>query len=137
MTIASDEAAKAISTAQAVMHAIAREDPSMTELETARKTILMKSASFSLSESIANVWLDGETYKLPANNEADELNRISPADLRRVAARLFEDAATQAIVAPATGTGCDSRHSPSQAMPPVTTSRITALASAARIELAR
>jgi len=44
------------------------------------------------------VWLDGETYKLPANNEADELNRISPADLRRVAARLFEGAATQAIV---------------------------------------
>src|SRR2546423_2979691 len=96
--VTAQSAAKAISTAQAVMHAIAREDPSLTELETARKTILMKSASFSLSESIANVWRDRETYKLPANNEADELNRISPADLRRVAARLFENAATQAIV---------------------------------------
>jgi len=45
--------------------------------------------------------------------------------------------AIQAIVAPATGTGCDSRHNPSQAIPPVTTSRMIALASAARIELDR
>ena len=50
------------------------------------------------SESLADVWLDAETYKLPANNQADQLNRISPADVRRVAARLFENAASQAIV---------------------------------------
>src|SRR5882724_178289 len=91
-------AAKAISTAQGVMHAIAKEDPSMSELETARKTVLMKSVSLSPSESLADVWLDGESYKIAANNQADELNRISPADIRRVAARLFEDAAPQAIV---------------------------------------
>ena len=91
-------AARAISTAQAVMRAIAKQDPSMTELETARKTVLMRAASLSASESIANVWLDGETYKMPANNEADELNRVSPADVRRAAARLFEDGAPQAIV---------------------------------------
>jgi predicted Zn-dependent peptidase len=91
-------AAKAISTAQGVMHAIAKEDPSMSELETARKTVLTKSVSLSPSESLADVWLDGESYKIAANNQADELNRISPADIRRVAARLFEDAAPQAIV---------------------------------------
>ncbi len=44
-------------------------------------------------------------------------------------------AATQAIVPPATATGCASRHSASQAIPPVTTRRTIALASAARIEL--
>ena len=38
-------------------------------------------------------------------------------------------------VPPATGTGCDSRNTASQAIPPVTTSRMIALASAARIEL--
>ena len=91
-------AAKAISTAQGVMHAIAKEDPSMSELDTARKTVLTKSVSLSPSESLADVWLDGESYKIAANNQADELNRISPADIRRVAARLFEDAAPQAIV---------------------------------------
>ncbi|HBB96715.1 MAG TPA: hypothetical protein DC054_15130 [Blastocatellia bacterium] len=91
-------AAKAISTAQGVMHAIAKEDPSMSELETARETVLIKSVSLSPSESLADVWLDGESYKIPASNQADELNRISPADIRRVAARLFEDAAPQAIV---------------------------------------
>ena len=91
-------AAKAISTAQGVMHAIAKEDPSMSELETARKTVLMKSVSLSPSESLADAWLDAESYKIPANNQADELNRISPADVRRAAARLFEDAAPQAIV---------------------------------------
>src|SRR5438874_1063825 len=86
-------AAKAVSAAQAVMHAIAKEDPGTNELETARKTVLMKSVSLSPSESLADVWLDVETYKLPAKIQADELNRISPADIRRVAARLFEDAA--------------------------------------------
>jgi len=91
-------AAKAISTAQGVMHAITKEDPSMSELETARKTVLTKSVLLSPSESLADVWLDGESYKIAANNQADELNRISPADIRRVAARLFEDAAPQAIV---------------------------------------
>jgi hypothetical protein len=91
-------AAKAISTAQAVMHAIAKEDPSVTELEAARKSILMKPVSLSPSEDLADAWLDRETYKLTANNQADELNRISPADVRRVAGRLFEDAASQAIV---------------------------------------
>jgi predicted Zn-dependent peptidase len=91
-------AAKAISTAQGVMHAIAKEDPSMSELEAARKTVLMKSVSLSPSESLAEAWLDGESYNIPANNQADELNRILPPDIRRVAARLFEDAAPQAIV---------------------------------------
>ena len=91
-------AAKAISTAQAVIHAIAKEEPSMNELEAARKTMLMKPVSMSPSESLADVWLDAETYKLPANNQADQLNRISPADVRRVAARLFENAASKAIV---------------------------------------
>src|SRR6266550_6580103 len=91
-------AAKAISTAQAVIHAIAKEEPSMNELEAARKTILMKPVSSSPSESLADVWLDTETYKLPVNNQADQLNRISPADVRRVAARLFENAASEAIV---------------------------------------
>jgi len=90
--------AKAISIAQGVMHAIAKEDPSMNELENARKTVLMKSASLSPSESLADMWLDGETYKISPHNQADELNRISPADVRRVAARLFEDAAPEAIV---------------------------------------
>src|SRR5438552_13581695 len=96
--VPAQSAAKAISTARAVMQAIAKEDPSMTELETARKTILMKSASWSPSESLADLWLDSETYKSPANNESDELNRTSPADVRRIATRLFEGAAPQAIV---------------------------------------
>ena len=96
--VPAQSAAKAISTARALMQAIAKEDPSMTELETARKTILMKSASLSPSESLADLWLDSETYKSPANNESDQLNRTSPADVRRVAARLFEGAAPQAIV---------------------------------------
>jgi len=90
--------AKAISIAQGVMHAIAKEDPGMNELENARKAVLMKFASLTPSESLADVWLYGETYKISPNNQADELNRISAADVRRVAARLFEDAAPQAIV---------------------------------------
>src|SRR6202022_4558593 len=91
-------AAKAVSNARALIHAIAKEDPSLAELETARQTILTKYVPSSPSESLADGWLDGETYKMAANNRADELNRISPADVRRVAARLFEDAAPQAIV---------------------------------------
>ena len=46
-------------------------------------------------------------------------------------------AATAIMIPPATGTGSAKRNTASQAMPPVTTSRMTALASAARIELER
>ncbi|MFN2577569.1 MAG: M16 family metallopeptidase [Pyrinomonadaceae bacterium] len=96
--VPTSSAVKAISTAQAVMHAVAKEDPSLNELDTARKNILMKLAALSPFEFLADAWLDGEAYKIPANNPADELNRISPGDVRRVAARLFEDAAPQAII---------------------------------------
>ena len=46
-------------------------------------------------------------------------------------------AATQTTMLLATGTGWARRHTASQAMPPVTTKRMTALASAARIEVER
>jgi len=46
-------------------------------------------------------------------------------------------AATAIMIRLATGTGSAKRNIASQPMPPVTTSRMTALASAARIELER
>jgi predicted Zn-dependent peptidase len=89
-------AAKAIASARATVHALANQAPTAAEVETAKNTITAKSSS--PAESIADAWLDAETYKLPATSPAAELNNISTADIKRVAARLFGETANQAVV---------------------------------------
>src|SRR5437588_268491 len=42
-------------------------------------------------KSLASAWLDTETYKLPGSDSTAELNRLTAADLQRVASRLFKD----------------------------------------------
>jgi hypothetical protein len=58
----------------------------------------MMTRSTSQPDSIAETWLDAETYKLPTTSSAAEFSNISPADIKRVAARLFGEPAEQAVV---------------------------------------
>jgi hypothetical protein len=60
-------------------------------------TLVTMSNGLTPEDSLASTWLDAETYKLPLNKSSDA-SRISPADLRRAAARLFGNSAPQAIV---------------------------------------
>jgi predicted Zn-dependent peptidase len=86
-------AAKAVAAAKKIMTALAESGPSEAEMP----TLVTMSNGLTPVDSLASTWLDAETYKLPLNKSSDA-SRISPADLRRAAARLFGNSAPQAIV---------------------------------------
>jgi len=88
--------ANAVAAAQTVLEAIVHQPPTAAELENAKRMTVVK--QLSPAESIADAWLDAETYKLPATSLPPDLNSISPADLKRVAARLFDTAPQAAVV---------------------------------------
>jgi predicted Zn-dependent peptidase len=86
-------AAKAVAAAKKIMTALAESGPSEAEMP----TLVTMSNGLTPVDSLASTWLDAETYKLPLNKSSDA-SRISLADLRRAAARLFGNSAPQAIV---------------------------------------
>jgi predicted Zn-dependent peptidase len=50
-------------------------------------------------ETIADTWLDIDTYKLgPGNVQVNSISSLTVADLQRVAGRLFKDAAIAQVV---------------------------------------
>jgi zinc protease len=91
-------AAKAIGTAKEVMKALAESGPTQQEVSEAALPSLFVSHRSSPAESLADTWLDAETYKIPLSTLPADANRISPADIKRVAAKLFGDPAREAIV---------------------------------------
>ncbi|HYX29334.1 MAG TPA: pitrilysin family protein [Pyrinomonadaceae bacterium] len=94
-TVPIGSAANAVTTAQVTLRSIAKDGPSATEMEVARETIVRRSVSEV--EDISEAWLDGDTYK-PESNSTGNVNNVTPDDVRRAAARLFENGAPEAIV---------------------------------------
>jgi len=97
-SVSSGSAAKAISTAKEVVKAIAESGPTQEEVSEALASRLVRSQQPSPDESLADKWLDAETYKMPLATSPPDLNRFSPADIKRVATRLFGNPANEAIV---------------------------------------
>lgn len=93
-------AAKAVTAARDVMNALAQTGANATEFERARSAIAAElSTRANQSEAIADAALDADTYKLPASFQPlNDINRITLADVQRVAARLFKDAAVATVV---------------------------------------
>jgi zinc protease len=92
-TSPTSSAAKAVSTANEVMRALIQNGVSAAELEKARMILQSEAGKRAGdSEYLADVWLDTEIYKGQANTFA-EINRLTAADINRVANRLFKDAA--------------------------------------------
>ena len=88
--------AKAIAAAKEVMKALAESGPRDAEMP-GLVTGPDRPDRPSPEMLLASAWLDAETYKLPANKSFD-VSRISPADLRRVAIRLFGNSAPLATI---------------------------------------
>jgi predicted Zn-dependent peptidase len=90
---------KALTAAQEVMKTLAETGPSAAELERAAGAALAEAGKRGELDSIADLWLDSEIYKTSLTvNTANEISRLSIADIQRVAARLFKDAAQARIV---------------------------------------
>jgi zinc protease len=93
-SVRATDAPRALSSAQKVLQDLAKSPPTATEFERARADAL---ATFNRQtekpETIADLWLDAETYKLtPFPERARALSSITAADVQRVAARLLSNA---------------------------------------------
>jgi zinc protease len=93
-------AAKAVVVAQQVLRTLAQSGPSAAELEGARAIVLAElDRRASQSESIADLWLDIELFKLAAAPaQASSIQSLTVGDIQRVASRLFKDASIATVV---------------------------------------
>jgi predicted Zn-dependent peptidase len=82
------------------MRSLAQTGPTAEELERARVLFLMEvSRQMSQPESIADAWLDVETFKSERPNTISTLIRsLTVGDLQRVAGRLFKDVPVATVV---------------------------------------
>lgn len=86
-------AAKAMVAAQAVIRSLIASQPSTAEMERARNEMSSEiSRRLSQPDSIADLWLDAETFKLgPYPQQANLLRTVTTTDVHNVAIRLFKD----------------------------------------------
>ena len=96
-------AAQALASARTVLRALATTTVPATEFETARRTAVATLArNFEKADVLADVWLDTQTYGTSAANTAEvirALNALTPADVQRVAAKLFLGKPVASVVA--------------------------------------
>ena len=93
-------AAKAISAAQDVMRKLSQGAPTAGEFDQARTMVAARlSQQLSGPAGLAEAWLDVDTFKSPPPSTVSTLiGSYTPADVQRVATRLFKDAAAATIV---------------------------------------
>jgi zinc protease len=93
------QAVNAVTAARAVLKSLATMAPAPAELEKARNEALaVFNKQLDDPATLANLWLDMETFKLPAIDEQQRaFMRVTPADIQRVAAKLFPDAAVATV----------------------------------------
>lgn len=95
-SVRASDAARALSTAQRVVQDLARTPPTAQELERARgEAVATFNRQMDKPELVADLWLDAETYRLSSISERGRaLSAVTPADVQRVAGRLFSNPAS-------------------------------------------
>lgn len=93
-------AAKATTSAQDVIKSLIQAGPTAQEVETAKSAVSnLLLADFAQPGMMAARWLDVDTFKAPRPSiVATQLRSLTPADVQRVAARLFKDVAMATVV---------------------------------------
>ncbi|MBD0325873.1 MAG: insulinase family protein [Pyrinomonadaceae bacterium] len=87
------QAADALTSARSVLKSLATAPPASAEFEKARNEALaVFNKQLDNPASLANLWLDIETFKLASvDDQLRSLSQVTPADVQRVAAKLFRD----------------------------------------------
>ncbi|MCA1640508.1 MAG: insulinase family protein [Acidobacteria bacterium] len=98
-TVPSASAARAVESAREALRALASAPASAAELERARRDAAAARAASASQFPFADEWLDAATYNYDAASDARAFNDATPAELQRVAARLFRDAPLATVVA--------------------------------------
>ncbi|MGZ8846812.1 MAG: M16 family metallopeptidase, partial [Pyrinomonadaceae bacterium] len=91
---------KAVAAAQQTIRSLAQTGPTVAELDRARSEMLADlSRRTSQPETIADLWLDLDTFKLPPlQAQMNSIQGLTVQDVQRVAVRLFKDASPATIV---------------------------------------
>ncbi len=89
-----------IAAARKMLDALSEAPPTSAELERAKSEVGAEvTTQLAKSEGITDAWLDLDTYRLPpTTDQLAALRAISPADIQRVATRLFHQAAIATVV---------------------------------------
>jgi zinc protease len=92
--------AKALESARSVIKSLVDAPVLPGEFENARSNAAVTPGrGLSQNDTMANAWLDIETYSLPTISEQTRAwNSLSPTDLQRVAVRLFTETAIASVV---------------------------------------
>ena len=94
------QAAQAVEAARSVLRSLATTPVTPAELEAARRELSAAAqAGRDPQHGAAADWLDSISYGHPPVDPARAFDNVTPADLQRVAARLFRDAAFASVVA--------------------------------------
>jgi zinc protease len=93
------QAASTLTAARSVLSSLVTAPPASAELEKARNEALaVFNKQLDDPAGLADLWLDIETFKLASiNDQLGSLNRVTPADIQRVAAKLFRDAPVASV----------------------------------------
>ncbi len=93
-------AARTIKTAREVIQSLSSTAPSAAEVEQAKSEVVsavMK--DLSTPNGISEAWLDIDTYSLPpVAEQLATLKAVSPADIQRVASRIFKEGQVASVV---------------------------------------
>lgn len=98
--VSTDKAADAIANARKVIESLVNTPATVAELDRAKSEVVNEAVvSATKSEAVPDPWLDADTYRLSAVQDTAALLRaVTPADVQRVAKRLFKDPAAVASV---------------------------------------
>ena len=93
----STAAAQALGAARTILQSLVTTPPSINEIEGAKQASLAAlNSGKDQTEALANAWLDAQTYNFGPTGERALRERairsLTPADLQRVAVKLFRDA---------------------------------------------
>lgn len=99
-TVNNEAVADSILNARKLFDSVISTPATVTELERARTEVINEvSGSFSKPESLPDPWLDVETYRLSGvQDPVASLRAVTPADIQRVASRLFKSSAVASVV---------------------------------------
>jgi zinc protease len=91
-------AAQALQTARAALLSFVNTQPTAEEFEAARREVVASdNARANTLDALADGWLNQVSYDLDNSDELRSLNSLTPADVQRVASRLFRDAPVAAV----------------------------------------
>ena len=98
-SVRANDTARALETARAVLKDLYTVPPTADELAHARaEAIAILNKQNERPESLADAWLDSETFKIGSlSDQARAIGSLTPADLQRVANRLFHDASIASV----------------------------------------